>query len=73
MIESRKQPMPKTIVGPKSIPGKVAIVTDSIPLQEIIRNRAYELYENRGCEPGRDEQDWLRAEQVLNRSSKRPH
>jgi len=65
MIEPRKQPMPKIIVGPKSIPGKVALTIDSIPSQDRIRNRAYALYESRGCEPGRDKQDWLRAESEI--------
>ena len=37
----------------------------SISSQDRIRERAYELYEIRGCEPGRDEQDWLRAEQEI--------
>jgi hypothetical protein len=57
--------MPKIVEGPKSIPGKVAMMTDTIPSQDRIRQRAYELYESRGCEPGRDEQDWLRAEQEI--------
>ena len=40
--------------------------------QDRIRERAYELYESRGREPGQDEQDWLRAEKgVSNRSNKK--
>jgi hypothetical protein len=31
----------------------------------MIRARAYELYEDRGHEPGQDEQDWLRAEREI--------
>jgi len=65
MIEARKQPMPKIVAGPKSIPSKVTMMTDTIPSQDRIRERAYELYESRGCEQGRDEQDWLRAEQEI--------
>ncbi|MGE5814291.1 MAG: DUF2934 domain-containing protein [Acidobacteriota bacterium] len=30
-----------------------------------IARRAYELYCERGCEPGRDMDDWLRAEEEL--------
>ncbi len=30
-----------------------------------IRNRAYELYELRGMEPGHDLDDWLQAEQEI--------
>ena len=35
------------------------------PSQDIIRERAYELYESRGRESGQDEQDWLRAEREI--------
>jgi Protein of unknown function (DUF2934) len=31
-------------------------------VQEIIRLRAYELYQERGCEDGHDFEDWARAE-----------
>jgi hypothetical protein len=31
-------------------------------LEEAIRHRAYELYEERGCEDGHNVDDWLRAE-----------
>jgi hypothetical protein len=31
----------------------------------MIRERAYQLYESRGREPGQDEQDWLRAEKEI--------
>lgn len=34
-------------------------------LQEEIRRRAYELYEQRGCSPGSESEDWLRAEQEI--------
>jgi hypothetical protein len=60
-----KQPQPKTGAGPKSSPGKVAMMPDTVPSHEMIRERAYELYETRGREPGQDEQDWLRAEQEI--------
>ena len=44
------------------------MVPGAVLSQDKIRERAYELYESRGREPGRDEQDWLRAEQeILNR------
>jgi hypothetical protein len=35
------------------------------PTEERIRERAYELYLERGGEPGRDVEDWLLAEQEL--------
>ena len=31
-------------------------------LQDRIRERAFELYEQRGCQEGHDLDDWLRAE-----------
>jgi hypothetical protein len=65
MIDTKapKQPQSKIVVGPKSSPGKLAMMPDTVPSQDRIRGRAYELYESRGREPGQDEQDWLRAEQ----------
>jgi hypothetical protein len=60
-----KQPKARIVVGPKSSPGKVAMMADTVPSQDRIRVRAYELYQKRGGEPGRDEQDWLCAEQEI--------
>jgi hypothetical protein len=36
-----------------------------ISRDERIRKRAYELYVERGREPGKELEDWLRAEQEL--------
>jgi hypothetical protein len=33
--------------------------------REDIARRAYELYTQRGCETGKDVEDWIRAEQEL--------
>ena len=63
--KAHKQPQSKIVVGPKSSPGKVATMPDTFPSLDRIRERAYELYEGRGREPGQDEQDWFRAEQEL--------
>ena len=35
-------------------------------IEERIRRRAYELYEARGREHGRDWEDWFRAESEIN-------
>ena len=35
---------------------------------DAIRSRAYELYQARGGEPGREMEDWARAEEELTRS-----
>jgi Protein of unknown function (DUF2934) len=33
--------------------------------QDLIRDRAYELYEQRGRENGREQQDWFKAEHEM--------
>jgi Protein of unknown function (DUF2934) len=38
------------------------------PTEERIRERAYQLYLERGGEPGREVEDWLLAEQELGAS-----
>jgi len=41
-----------------------------IDLEAQIRTRAYELYQERGCAPGQENEDWLRAEhEVLARNN----
>jgi hypothetical protein len=61
-----KQPTPTTVVDPKRFPEKTTTMPNAICSEEMIRARAYDLYESRGREPGQDEQDWLRAEQEIN-------
>jgi Protein of unknown function (DUF2934) len=34
-------------------------------LENKIRERAHQLYEGRGCELGKDKQDWLQAEHEI--------
>jgi len=65
--KSQKRSKETVVGGEKSTSGKLAIVADTVPAQETaqIRARAYELYEKRGCEPGLDQQDWLRAESEI--------
>jgi hypothetical protein len=36
-----------------------------LQLEDPIRKRAYELYENRGKEPGHEQEDWFRAKEEL--------
>lgn len=38
------------------------VSTQAIDIQDAIRTRAYELYQQRGAKHGNDLQDWLRAE-----------
>ncbi len=40
-------------------------------LEEEIRRRAYELYEQRGREGGHEVEDWLRAEEEVTHGSRR--
>jgi hypothetical protein len=58
------------VVGPKSSPNNVAMMPDNVPSQERIRERAYQLYESRGREPGQDQRDWLRAEREIPRQER---
>jgi Protein of unknown function (DUF2934) len=62
---SRKQPIAKTLGKPQSSPSHLGVMPGTVPSQDMIRARAYELYESRGGEAGHDEQDWLRAEQEI--------
>ena len=39
--------------------------TANLPLEERIRQRAYELYVDRGNESGSDLDDWLQAEEEI--------
>lgn len=39
--------------------------TDTVTLEDKIRLRAYELYLERGREPGCDIEDWLQAEREI--------
>lgn len=44
---------------------KISNVSDTGSLQlteDLIRMRAYQLFEKRGCRPGHDVDDWLEAE-----------
>ena len=66
----RKQPNPKIVVGPKSSPAKITMMAGTVPLQDRIRQRAYELYESRDREPGQDVQDWLRAEHEISKQKR---
>jgi len=36
-----------------------------IDLEAQIRERAYQLYEQRGCTPGNENEDWFRAEREV--------
>lgn len=45
----------------------------NIELKHEIEKKAYELYEGRGCVPGRELDDWLDAERLIaNRPAQKP-
>jgi hypothetical protein len=44
---------------------EVAMIECKVLSREDIAHRAYELYTQRGCEPGKDVEDWVRAEKEL--------
>jgi len=41
---------------------------ETLSLEEQIRRRAFELYIERGFEPGKDHDDWVKAEQEILRA-----
>jgi hypothetical protein len=46
--------------------------SQNLDLDAQIRQRAYELYQERGCTPGHENEDWLQAEaQVLDRQNRK--
>jgi hypothetical protein len=56
---------PTTLAMPKKTAAGVAKVSAAPGLENKIRERAHQLYEGRGCEPGKDTQDWLQAEHEI--------
>ena len=56
----------RTARAPKAAKTKstevVRITTQTVDIQTVIRERAYELYLQRGGQHGSDTEDWLRAE-----------
>jgi hypothetical protein len=61
----QKQPQRNNVTGSKSALNTKATKLSVGPSQDLIRERAFELYENRGKENGGDKQDWHRAEQEI--------
>jgi len=53
--------MPATVRA-KEVP------SESLPLEERVRRRAYELYVQRGNESGSELDDWLQAEEEIRRA-----
>jgi hypothetical protein len=67
MIVSKVQKQPKLnkVAGSQASPAKSATLPQVSASQDRIRERAFEIFEKRGSEPGDDMQDWLRAERQI--------
>lgn len=66
---SAKKRIPKKASVKRNSPAKAAQkrvkVVDYVPTEAEIRARAYEIYQRRGGDHGRDVDDWLQAEKEL--------
>jgi len=62
--------MPEVTSTPQIRKASPSANSHTLELEGQIRQRAYELYQERGCAPGQENEDWLRAErEVLARQS----
>jgi len=57
---------------PKKLPTSVTSEPQELELEQQIRERAYELYEERGREDGHEQEDWLRAKEEITIKKFRP-
>jgi hypothetical protein len=57
------KPAAKPTIISRSEPKEIRNLPNDV--RERIRARAYELWEQRGCQHGNPEEDWLRAEQEI--------
>ncbi len=65
MFDPKARKPSKSNTAPKSSSAKLALMPDTVPPHDRIRERAYALYESRGREPGQHEQDWFLAEREI--------
>jgi DUF2934 family protein len=58
---------PAKLAVPKNTSAPAEPIFDAAGLENKIRERAHQLYEARGREPGKEQQDWIQAEhEILN-------
>jgi hypothetical protein len=62
---SAPQAKPKALTLPKKDVAGAPQIIAAAGLETRIRERAHQLYDARGCEPGKDKQDWLQAEHEI--------
>lgn len=55
---------PRRATRKAAAPSKLAVMPP-VNLEEDVRRRAYEIYEERGGQHGLDQDDWYRAEQEV--------
>ena len=56
---------PSSKVAPNSSPRPYESYELTDEIRDRIAQKAYELFELRGREPGHEEEDWLKAEQII--------
>jgi hypothetical protein len=54
-----------TLTTPKTTIPQVMSISNPAALENQIRERAYQLYEGRGREPGQEQVDWVQAEHEI--------
>ena len=59
--------MPASAPAKKPAESKI----ETLPLEERIRRRAYELYVQRGNQSGNELDDWLQAEEEIRRATEK--
>jgi hypothetical protein len=66
-VETNLATMPTTASPLTSASPELKKFAPPIPInvEEEIRRRAYELYMQRGCTPGKDHSDWVEAEREI--------
>jgi hypothetical protein len=67
MVTTKRPRTTKTAKKTQSeaAPEVAKVTTNAVDIQQAVRVRAYELFEQRGCQHGHDFDDWLRAENEI--------
>lgn len=60
-----KRPKAKVLASTQSASRPTLVISDPVPSQDQIRERAYQIYQSRGGQEGQAQQDWLTAEQQI--------
>ena len=57
--------MPEVTSTPQPWKPSSPASSQKVDLEGQVRQRAYELYQERGCTPGHENEDWLQAEREI--------